>query len=67
MKNKALFITLCVFLTISIVFSVLGFYELVVELEDELGLFFISLSVVPVFIAIGIVIGNIVRKEDNKQ
>ena len=67
MKNKALFITLCVFLTISIVCSVLGFYELVVELEDELGLFFISLSVVPIFIAIGMVIGNIVKKEDNKQ
>lgn len=66
MKNKIAFILLCVFLTFSIICSVLGFYELVVELEDELGLFFISLSVIPVFIAIGMVIDNIIRKGDNQ-
>ena len=66
MKNKAWFITLCVLLTFSIVCSILGFYELVVALEDELGLFFASLSVVPVFIAIGMIISSVIKSERKK-
>lgn len=61
-NNKIVFILLCVYLTFSIVCSILGFYELVVALEDELGLFFISLSIVPVFVAIGMVIDSVIRK-----
>lgn len=50
-------------LTIALIFSIVGSYQLYVELEDEIGLFFISWSGVPVFIVIGMAIGLIIKGE----
>ena len=65
MKYKAglQFIILVTLLIISLIFSIVGSYQLYVELNNELGFFYISLSIVPVFIVIGIIIGFIIKGE----
>jgi len=65
MKYKAglQFIILVTLLIISLIFSIIGSYQLYVELNNELGFFYISLSIVPVFIVIGIIIGFIIKGE----
>lgn len=50
-------------LTIALIFSIVGSYQLYVELDDERGMFFISWSVVPVFIVIGMAIGLTIKGE----
>ena len=50
-------------LTIALIFSIVGSYQLQVELDDERGMFFISWSVVPVFIVIGMAIGLTIKGE----
>ena len=62
-KNGLLFIILGIFSLLTLILSIIGFFELSVELEDELGLFFILLSFVPTFISIGMTIGFIIKGE----
>lgn len=68
-KINVIIIVMASLLVFTAIFSITGFYQLYVELNDEIGAFFISLSVVPVFVSIGIAIGATINDcpEENKN
>ena len=66
--KKKLYICLNILLLILIMsFSFIGFYQLFVKLEDEIGLFFISLSGAFVLILVGMNIERLFWGNDNAK
>ena len=66
--KKKLYICLNILLLILIMsFSFIGFYQLFVKLEDEIGLFFISLSSAFVLILVGMNIERLFWGNDNAK